>query len=421
MEEVTGIRILFITQVVIKDLNLSGVYTELFKYFTKKGHHITIITPLERRESKGIQNEVINKDSHKIIRVKMPNINKANYFEKIISTFSFDFLVKRAIKKYLKEYKFDLVIYSTPPITLTKSISFVKEKFDCFSYLLLKDIFPQNAIDLGLLGENSLLSKWFFKIEKRLYSLSDRIGCMSQANVAYLLKKNKAIDPQKVEICPNSIVAGSNNISSVTINKIKREYDIPINSRVFIYGGNIGKPQGINFLIQVMTRFKNDSNVYFIVIGNGTAFHELEEWMQQNQTINVLLKNRLPKKEYDRIVSVSDVGIILLDINFTIPNYPFRLLGYLNQALPILAFVDRATDVGINAEKRGYGKFCSSNDLEKACSLIEYYTKLSKSELQHMGVIGFDYLKSNYSVENSYEIIMNSYSKLRINNQPQLQ
>lgn len=89
--------------------------------------------------------------------------------------------------------KFDLIIYSTPPITFQRAVEYVKERDNAQTYLLLKDIFPQNAVDIGILSKNGwkgLIYKYFRKKEKKLYGISDRIGCMSEANCKYILSHN---------------------------------------------------------------------------------------------------------------------------------------------------------------------------------------------------------------------------------------
>ena len=94
---------------------------------------------------------------------------------------------------YFADIKFDLILYSTPPITFYKAIEYVKKRDGAKTYLLLKDIFPQNAVDLGMMsktGLKGLIYKYFRKKEKKLYAISDKIGCMSQANVDYVLKHN---------------------------------------------------------------------------------------------------------------------------------------------------------------------------------------------------------------------------------------
>lgn len=76
--------------------------------------------------------------------------------EKGISTLMIEGQFLRAIKKHFNDVTFDLVIYSTPPITFEKVILFIKERDLANSYLLLKDIFPQNALDLNMFSKKVL-------------------------------------------------------------------------------------------------------------------------------------------------------------------------------------------------------------------------------------------------------------------------
>ena len=92
-----------------------------------------------------------------ILRVKIGNITKTkNLVKKGVSTLLLDYQYKKAIKKYLKHVNFDLVLYSTPPITLSSVINHIKKKHNARTYLLLKDIFPQNAVDLGMLSKTGI-------------------------------------------------------------------------------------------------------------------------------------------------------------------------------------------------------------------------------------------------------------------------
>ena len=115
---------------------------------------------------------------------------------------------KSALGKHFGKVKFDVILYSTPPITFTKVIRYVKRRNPkAMSYLLLKDIFPQNAVDLGMLTKDGLkgfLYRSFREKEKDLYRISDYIGCMSPANVRYVIEHNPEVDPAIVEIAPNS-------------------------------------------------------------------------------------------------------------------------------------------------------------------------------------------------------------------------
>ena len=201
-------NVLFLTLVGFESIQNRNLYSDLLRVFVKNGHKVYVISPIEKRANK--ETHIINEKNATILRLRIGNTQKTNLIEKGISTLLIEPQFKAGIKKYFSDVKFDLVLYSTPPITLVSAIEYVKKRDGAKTYLLLKDIFPQNAVDLGIMGKTGLkglLYKHFRRKEKRLYSISDRIGCMSQANVDYVVKHNPEIDPSIVEVCPNSIDA----------------------------------------------------------------------------------------------------------------------------------------------------------------------------------------------------------------------
>src|SRR5690554_7686413 len=179
-------NILFLTVSRIDNLEKRGIYTDLLRHFIEKDHKIYVVSPLERRF--GTNTHLIENKDHSILKVKTLNIQKTNIVEKGIGTILLEYQFEKAINKYYRDIKFDLVLYSTPPITLTRIIDKIKKRDGARTYLLLKDIFPQNAVDIGMMSKTGLLYKSFRKKERTLYQLSDFIGCMSPANVEFVLK-----------------------------------------------------------------------------------------------------------------------------------------------------------------------------------------------------------------------------------------
>jgi len=311
-----------------------------------------------------------------------------------------------AINKYFSDVKFDLVLYTTPPITLVSAIEYVKKRDNAQTYLLLKDIFPQNAVDIAMMsktGLRGLMYKHFRRQEKRLYRISDTIGCMSQANVDYVLQHNPEINPAIVEICPNSIDIIDKSVDEDIRNAIRSKYDIPLDKTVFVYGGNLGKPQGIPFLIDCLRESENVENAFFLIVGDGTEYKLLEEYIMSEHPKHVKLMQRLPKDDYDTMVGACDVGMIFLDYRFTIPNFPSRLLAYMQAKLPVFAVTDSNTDVGNVIVEGGFGWWCCSNDVQSfkntICTIIH-------ADKKQYGTNAFVYLNDNYSVTKSYRIIM---------------
>ena len=111
----------------------------------------------------------------------------------------------------------------------------------------------------------------------------------------------------------------------------------------------------------------------------------------------------LPKADYDLLVRSCDVGMIFLDHRFTIPNYPSRLLSYLENKMPVLCATDVNTDIGKIAEKYAYGYWCESVKPENFTSLVD---KMLTSDRKAMGERGYEFLKQNYLVDNTYNAIM---------------
>lgn len=398
-------NILFLTLYPLSDISERGIYTDLTREFIRHGHQIYIVVPAERRFH--LPTGIKESDGAKILSVKTQNIQKTNLIEKGLGTLLLEYQYQRAIRKYWKNIKFDLILYSTPPITFNRVVASVKKCCGAKTYLLLKDIFPQNAVDLGMFSKSSFIYKLFRKKEERLYRLSDYIGCMSPANVEYILRHNSLMTAEKVEVCPNSIELDEEE-SNYDNDHLLQKLNIPTDKLLFIYGGNLGRPQGIDFLINVLATNEKRTDTYFIVVGNGTEYGKIAQWFRNNSPHNSCLISSLPKQEYDDLVGTCDVGLIFLDNRFTIPNYPSRLLSYLENRMPVLMATDMNTDIGSIAEKNGYGLWTESGNLDTFMEMVEFIA-MNREKLKLMGEKGYDYLKNNYTVERAYWIIMKHF------------
>lgn len=397
-------RILFLTLASFHSLNEKNIYTDLLCEFVKHGHHVYVISPVERRQKQ--ETQLIREENAVILRLKIGNTQKTgSVIEKGISTVMIEPAFKRAIRQYFSNVKFDLVLYSTPPITLVSAIAYVKKRDCAKTYLLLKDIFPQNAVDIGMMSKNGIkgiLYRYFRAKEKKLYQISDRIGCMSEANVKYLLKHNPEIHKDKVEICPNSIEPVDKSISVKEKEQIRKKYHIPLDKTVFVYGGNLGKPQGIPFMLKCLHSQRENDKAFFLIVGNGTEYGKIERYIEKYKPQNMKLHQWLPKEDYERVVAACDVGMIFLDHRFTIPNFPSRLLTYMSAKIPVLAVTDPNTDIGEVITEGGFGWWCESDDV---ISFKHMVNGLPYADFNSMAISGYRYLNERYSVARAYQII----------------
>lgn len=403
-------NILFLTLLDFSSIGGHNIYTDLMREFVKNGHNIYIVSPTEKRKNE--MTKLIEYENIKILKLQIGNIQKTNLIEKGISTLTLESQFKKGIEKYFNEETFDLILYSTPPITLQKAVSYVKHRDQAKTYLLLKDIFPQNAVDLDMLkttGIKSLIYKYFRNKEEKLYAMSDYIGCMSQLNVDYILKDNPSLVRENVEVCPNSIEPISISISDEEKRQIREKYNIPIDKTVFLYGGNLGRPQGIKFLIDCIRENEKNNLSHFLIVGSGTEFDQIQTYFDNEKPCNASLLNQLDKTDYEQLANSCDVGLIFLDHRFTIPNFPSRLLSYMQASIPVLAATDSNTDIGEVLVEGNFGYWCESTDVN---IFNQYVQNLCDEELRlQLGKNARTYLEEHYTAKHSYEIIMNHFDK----------
>ena len=399
-------NVLFMTIGKMDNIEEHTIYCDLLRYFRDAGHSVYTISPYEKRT--GLQTAYEEKNGIHMLHVRTGNVTgMVSLIEKGLAQLSIEPIFIKAIKKYYSNVKLDLVMYSTPPITFCNAIEYVKRRDNAKTYLLLKDIFPQNAVDIGMMSKSGIkghLYKFFRNKEKKLYGLSDYIGCMSPANVEYVKQNNPEIDNYRVEVCPNCIEVVDKSINAEQRRSIRKKYDIPLEKRVFVYGGNLGKPQGIDFLIECLHSQENSKDNYFLIVGDGTEYGKIEEFVKSSNQNNIRLMKRLPQEDYDTMVGACDVGMIFLDHRFTIPNFPSRVLSYMQAKIPVLACTDSNTDIGKIIEEAGFGSWCESNDVN---GFVECVNKIM--QIQSVAEKEWNYLNKYYSTRNGYDIIMKHF------------
>ena len=396
-------NILFLTLYPFYDNKQTGIYPDLIGEFVDKGHDVYVVSPCEK---KNVNRYKARRDYGKLhlLSALIPDYFGVGLLKKGISSLVLSSAYIKAINMSAADVSFQMVLYSTPPITFSSVIDKIKKRDNAFTYLLLKDIWPQGPIDIGALtttGLKGIVTRYFRQKERKLYSISDYIGCMSGNNCRYLIDKS-GIDESKVEICPNSVKLRE----TIVIDKesVRRKNGLPIDKTIFVYGGNLGVAQGIDFLITCLAENEKKEDTFILIIGSGTEFPRISRWFEENRPKNSKLMTALPHEEYIELMAACDVGLIFLDHRFTIPNFPSRLLSYMEGKMPVLAATDTSTDIGQVVEAGKFGYWCESNDVQAFVDLMDRFS--DKSERELMGSNAFNYLKAHYDVAQAYETII---------------
>lgn len=394
-------KVLYIATSFPKPTKGSSIYTDLAEALVNNGHELVVMVTEERRNTK--VTSWGKERGANVLRVRTGNVYDVSFIEKGLSILTNEYIMKFAIKKYLSNMNFDLILYESPPVTNCGIVKYAKKKFNAKTYLMLKDIFPQNAVDIGVMKKNSIIFKLFQKKEQKLYSISDTIGCMSEGNREYVLKHNPNIIESKVEIFPNTKKIQPFNEREKDIS-LRKKYNIPLNSTVFIFGGNMGKPQGTELLCQAINILKKYDSIFFLLVGRGTERTNIRKFLKDNKCVNALQIDNIPRDEYEMVVKESDVGLVLLDHRFTIPNYPSRILAYMEYAIPVVAATDANTDFKDLIIESNCGVWSNSADLKGFCENVK---KMADDKVLRysMGLSGRRYIENNLYIERSVKIL----------------
>ncbi|PWL39144.1 glycosyltransferase WbuB [Flagellimonas aquimarina] len=379
--------------------NSTHLYTDLMQEFSKQGHDVLVVAPASKSNGYGFKKE----GNVKVLRVSTLPLFRVGAIRKGIANLLLPFQYKKAIKNHCDTLEYDLIILPTPPITLVTVASWLKKKSSGKVYLVLRDIFPQNAVDLKMMKKEGFFHRYFRRQELKLYNISDAIGCMSKANTLYVKKHNPSVENKKLHLLPN----WEKLPAPVTEDEIKtiREKFGFTDKFVAIFGGNLGRPQKMENIVNLANSCKEYNDIYFLILGKGTEKENIRKLVSKFDLKNFKLMESLPKKEYIRILAAADIGLISLSDEFTIPNYPSKVLTYFGLKKPVLASLDLNTDFGQMLEETNSGLWSEAGkveDLKK--NLLWFYN--NKEEGIKMGENGYNHMKTNLTPEIAYQTII---------------
>lgn len=387
----------------------STLTRELSDEFSRNGNDITVVTILEKKFKRETEYKIEN--GYEVLRVKTGNyFNVGNKIEKGITTLTMIPRLKRGILKYLGDKKYDLIITHTPFLSDAALINPLKKYFKCPAHLILWDIFPQNAKDIGII-KNNIIFNFFKQKEKKMFLAYDQIWCMSKGNIKYLQKKYEYLDKDKIKLLRNWAYLKL----KLEINKeeIRKKYGYSEEDFLVIFGGNMGKPQKLENILSLAEKCLELSDVKFIFVGNGSEKERLKKITKDKNLKNIEFIDQLPREDYEKFTSACDIGLVSLDERFTVPNFPSKTTDYFKLSLPILASLDRcsAEDYGKFLEKEVQGGiYAEAGNTE---GLYKKFLILYKNEdlRKQLGSNGRKYYEEYLGVDKAYRTIMDVLKK----------
>lgn len=258
--------------------------------------------------------------------------------------------------------RWQAVVWYSPSIFLGFLAGALKRASACRGYLILRDIFPEWAVDMGLM-RRGLAYALFKLVERHQYSVADVIGVQSASNLPYLSDWERR-PGRRLEVLHNWLAPATDAGCSIAI------ASTPLAGRkVLVYAGNMGVAQGMDILLDVATALRPRADIGLLFVGRGSDVPRLRELAAARSLSNVLFFEEIDPAEIPGLLRQCHVGLVALDPRHRTHNVPGKFLAYLQAGLPVLARINAGNDLIALIETHGVGRAYVGDSAEALAGL----------------------------------------------------
>lgn len=328
---------------------------DLSRELTRQGHSVLVMTPSSEIERPWLLEDM---EGVQVLRLKAPRTKDIGYVRRTIGELLLPFVMLKNLRQSpLNNVCWDGVVWYSPTIFLGPIAKALKKASSCRGYLIVRDIFPEWAVDMGLLNRG-LAYRFFKVVERYQYSVADVIGVQTPANLPYF-SHWKMRGGQRVEVLQNWLAAASDVGSSVSV------ADGPLAGRtIFVYAGNMGVAQGMDILIDLAEKMLDRRDIGFLFVGRGSDAQRLRADAMRRGLDNVVFHDEIDPAEIPGLYAQCHVGIVALDPRHQTHNIPGKFLSYMQSGLPVLASINPGNDLERLILEEEVGCVCTDHSVE---------------------------------------------------------
>lgn len=314
-----------------------------------QGHEPFVVTPgVDDQQDLLVEDRM---DNISILRFRSGPLKDIPKVKRAINESLLSVRAWRALAPTLRTQRIDGIVYYSPSIFFGPLVHRLKQTWNCPSYLILRDLFPQWVIDEGMIREGSIIARYFRYFEQKSYQAADHIGLMSQKNLDIFQQMNP-------HLTKTGILYNWANVFPVTppSNQESLRAQLGLQGKtIYFYGGNIGHAQDMTNLMRLAKGMQRHSDAHFLFIGQGDEFELVENFIHKHGLQNTTLLPSIPQEAFKKVLCEVDVGLFSLARSHKSHNFPGKLLGYMVNKLPILGSVNQGNDLMeiINAADAG--------------------------------------------------------------------
>ncbi len=335
---------------------------DLTREFARQGNSLCVLLPAPDQSEPWKLEEL---DSAQVLRLKAPRTKDIGYVRRTLAELTMPFAMLRNLRKSpLAMERWDGVVWYAPSIFHGPLVSALKKSSACKSYLIIRDIFPEWAVDMGLMGRG-LPYRFFDVVARYQYSVADVIGVQTLGNHRYF-ESWLAHPGRHLEVLKNWLDKPAHVRCSIRVDQT-----VLAGRKVLVYAGNMGVAQGMDILLDLADKLRCRYDVGFLFVGRGSDVSRLKVAAQARQLDNVVFFDEIDPDEIPDLYAQCNAGIVALDPRHKSHNIPGKFLTYMQSGLPVLANINAGNDLAQMVRDEGVGQVCETNQVDELLLLTE--------------------------------------------------
>ncbi len=307
---------------------------------------------------------------------------KVTYYNKYDNTSGFKRMFTWSVFTFLSFFyvlfnskKKELIIITTPPFIVFIG-SFFKRLRNQNYHLIIWDLYPDVLVNFGVLKEKSWIIKRWEKWNKSCFQKASNVFTLGQ----HLADAINLYTPKPPIIIPNWVNADFVKPMDKSVNTFAQKHGLT-EKLVVMYSGNLGLTHDIESIVYTAEYLKLNTNIHFVIIGDGAKKVKIAEYVKEKQLSNVLM---LPYQDNDVLpfsLSCADIGVVTLSQGAETISVPSKTYYTLAAGSVILALASKESELGVLIEKHQCGKVFENPEILEVAKFIEELV-INKMELK---------------------------------------
>lgn len=321
---------------------------DLSREFVRQGHETTMLVATPDLDA---PYHIEDADGVTVARLKSPKTKDVNYVRRMAGEFLMPFAMMRNLRRSpLADRPYDAVVWYSPTIFLGPIVRWLKCRSNAPSYLIIRDIFPQWAADMGLISRGPAF-QLLDQVANYQYRSADVIGVQTPGNFAFFDRFRAKHPGCRLEVLQNWLADAPDRGSSIDVAAGKLA-----GRRIFVYAGNMGVAQQMDKLLDLAVALSARDDIGFLFVGRGSEAQRLRTIAAERCPNNSLFVDEIHPDEIPGLYRQCHVGMISLDSRHQTHNIPGKFLTYMQAGLPVLASINSGNDLQAMVEARGVGR-----------------------------------------------------------------